>query len=315
MSFNKIPLVSIQCLVYNHEPFLRQCLDGFVMQKTDFPFEAIVHDDASTDNSAEIIREYAEKYPDIIKPIFETENQYSKKDGSLGRIMNEAIHPGTKYIAYCEGDDYWTDPMKLQIQIDYLECHSDVNYSCHRFFTKNEFDGSFIEGHNNYFDNPIHSGETEFEFDLNYAFLGGWTAQTLTQIIRRTAINIEFKKSFRFYRDVHLFYDVLSKGKGVCHNFFGGVYNINHTSIYGKLPLKQKLIISYNLYDEFYDVTKADLIKKMLVISYKSLLRNGIFRLPKHWFELVYLPVFFIYILKSLRVKGGRIKRLLLKNS
>lgn len=120
MNENK-PLVSIKCTVYNHEPYLRQCLDGFVMQKTNFSFEAIVHDDASTDGSAAIIREYAEKYPDIIKPIYETENQYSKKDGSLGRIMNAAVHPKAKYIALCEGDDYWIDPLKLQKQVDILE--------------------------------------------------------------------------------------------------------------------------------------------------------------------------------------------------
>ena len=71
-------LVSIQCLTYNHKKYIRQCLDGFVMQKTTFCFEAIVHDDASTDGTAEIVREYAEKYPDIIKPIYEEENQYSK---------------------------------------------------------------------------------------------------------------------------------------------------------------------------------------------------------------------------------------------
>lgn len=117
------PLVTIRCLVYNHEPYLRQCLDGFVMQKTNFPFEAIVHDDASTDRSAEIIREYAEKYPDIIKPIFETENQYSKKDGSLRRIMDK--HMRGKYIAMCEGDDYWIDPLKLQKQVDFLENHRE----------------------------------------------------------------------------------------------------------------------------------------------------------------------------------------------
>ena len=92
---NKI-LLSIRCFVYNHEPYLRQCLEGFVMQKTSFAFEAIVHDDASTDNSAAIIREYAEKYPDIIKPIYETENQYSKHDGSLRRIMDSAISPSSK---------------------------------------------------------------------------------------------------------------------------------------------------------------------------------------------------------------------------
>lgn len=114
-------LVSIRCAVYNHEPYIRQCLDGFVMQKTDFRFEAIVHDDASTDNSASIIREYAERYPDIIKPIYETENQFSKKDGSLMRIITEACRG--KYYASCEGDDYWTDPLKLQKQVDYMESH------------------------------------------------------------------------------------------------------------------------------------------------------------------------------------------------
>lgn len=120
-------LVAIHCLVYNHEPYLRDCFEGFVMQKTNFRFVAIVHDDVSTDASAAIIREYAEKYPDIFRPIYETENQWSKTDGSLTRIMGEAIDAtGAKYIALCEGDDYWTDPMKLQKQVDYMESHPDV---------------------------------------------------------------------------------------------------------------------------------------------------------------------------------------------
>lgn len=117
-------MVKIQCLVYNHERYLRQCLDGFVMQQTNFRFQAIVHDDASTDKSAEIIKEYADKYPDIIMPIFQTENQYSKKDGSLRRIMYEACK-GSKYIAMCEGDDYWIDPLKLQKQVDFLEANPE----------------------------------------------------------------------------------------------------------------------------------------------------------------------------------------------
>ena len=112
-------MVTIRCITYNHEPYIRQCLEGFVMQKTNFRFEAIVHDDASTDGTAAIIREYAEKYPDIIKPIYETENQYSKRDGSLRRIMDAHTHG--KYVAMCEGDDYWIDPLKLQKQVDFLE--------------------------------------------------------------------------------------------------------------------------------------------------------------------------------------------------
>lgn len=82
------PLVSVRCITYNHEPYIAQALDGFLMQKTNFPFEVIVHDDASTDKTAEIIREYEKKFPKIIKPIYESENQYSKHDGSLGRIVD-----------------------------------------------------------------------------------------------------------------------------------------------------------------------------------------------------------------------------------
>lgn len=120
---NRPLMVTINCITYNHEPYIRQCLEGFVMQKTNFRFEAIVHDDASTDGTAAIIREYAEKYPDIIKPIFETENQYSKGDGSLIQIMNAHTHG--KYVAMCEGDDYWIDPYKLQKQVDFLENNSE----------------------------------------------------------------------------------------------------------------------------------------------------------------------------------------------
>ena len=132
-------MVSIWCLVYNHEPYLRQCLDGFVKQKTNFRFEAIVHDDLSTDGSAAIIREYAEKYPDIIKPILETENQYSKKDGSLKRIMHESLRG--KYCAFCEGDDYWTDPLKLQKQFDVMEKHPELDMCAHSAYFESAVTG------------------------------------------------------------------------------------------------------------------------------------------------------------------------------
>lgn len=119
-------LVAIRCITYNHESYIRDALEGFIMQQTDFPFVAIVHDDASTDKTADIIREYAEKYPDIIKPIYETENQYSKQGNPLGKIMQDAIEQsGAKYVAMCEGDDYWIDPHKLQKQVDFLESHPE----------------------------------------------------------------------------------------------------------------------------------------------------------------------------------------------
>ena len=139
-----IPLVAIRCITYNHEPYIRDALEGFVMQQTNFPFVAIVHDDASTDCTADIIREYAAKYPHIIKPIYETENQYSKGDGSMPRMMNRAVvATGAKYIALCEGDDYWTDPLKLQKQVDFLESHPDYSLVFHSVKFINEFGHEF----------------------------------------------------------------------------------------------------------------------------------------------------------------------------
>ena len=127
------PIVSICCLVYNHEPFLRECFDGFIMQQTSFPIEILVHDDASTDRSTDIIREYTAKYPDLFKPIYQSENQYSKGKGFVGITLNIERAQG-KYIAMCEGDDYWMDPLKLEKQVDFLESNPDVSY----VFTKNK---------------------------------------------------------------------------------------------------------------------------------------------------------------------------------
>jgi len=140
------PLVSIRCITYNHEPYIAQALDGFLMQKTTFSFEVIVHDDASTDKTADIIREYEKKFPKIIKPIYETENQWSKHDGSLRRIMDSACYG--KYIAYCEGDDYWIDENKLQMQVEFLEKNKDFVLCCHNANIYDENKHEFIESDN-----------------------------------------------------------------------------------------------------------------------------------------------------------------------
>jgi len=119
----ELPLVSILCITFNHIDFIKETLDGFLIQQTSFPVEIIVHDDASTDGTTEIIKEYEVKYPHIIKPIYQTVNQYSKRI-DIGKEFIFPLARG-KYVAYCEGDDYWTDPLKLQKQVSFLEKNKD----------------------------------------------------------------------------------------------------------------------------------------------------------------------------------------------
>lgn len=120
--------VSIICTTYNHENYIADAIESFVMQKTDFKYEILIHDDASTDRTAEIIKKYEKQYPDIIKPIYQKENQYSK-----GIKVGELILKRTqgKYISICEGDDYWVDQNKLQKQVDFLENNQDYSACVH----------------------------------------------------------------------------------------------------------------------------------------------------------------------------------------
>lgn len=127
-NFYDDPVVSILCTSYNHENYIEEAIDGFLMQETDFPFEIIIHDDASTDNTANKIKPYAEKYPNIIKTILQKENQYSQGKKVFFFMLEKAKG---KYHAICEGDDYWIDSKKLQIQIDLMEQNPECYMSFH----------------------------------------------------------------------------------------------------------------------------------------------------------------------------------------
>lgn len=128
---NEEPLVSISCITYNHVNYIKDAIEGFLMQKTSFKFEVLIHDDASNDGTEEIIRDYEAKYPNIIKPLYETENQWIK--GRIGSAIFNFPRAHGKYIALCEGDDYWTDPYKLQKQVDFLENNADYGLVCTDF--------------------------------------------------------------------------------------------------------------------------------------------------------------------------------------
>lgn len=124
----EIPLCSVLVVCYNHEPFLRQALDGILLQETSFPFEIVIGDDCSTDNSANIIMEYAKRNPELIRPFC-----YQKNLGLFGRnnFVKTLGECRGDYVAFFESDDYWTDPKKLEKQVLWLEEHHEYALSYH----------------------------------------------------------------------------------------------------------------------------------------------------------------------------------------
>ncbi|HNO49146.1 MAG TPA: glycosyltransferase [Chitinophagales bacterium] len=200
MDIDNQPLVSISCITYNHELFIRQCLDGFIVQECDFDFEILIHDDASTDGTQEIIKEYQEKYPDIIKPIFQTENQYSKGVRGINPRFNYPRAIG-KYIALCEGDDYWTDPLKLQKQVDFLEANEEYIACFHKI--RRIRDNKTID----YF--PSFENDKVIYID---DLINNWCLSIATLMFRQKALDNNFLKTGYHIGDKILGFNLAKQG-------------------------------------------------------------------------------------------------------
>lgn len=217
------PLVAIHCLVYNHEPYLRDCFEGFVMQQTNFPFVAIVHDDASTDGSAAIIREYEERYPHIFQPIYEDENLYQKGGfGAIELVMNAAIDAtGAKYVAMCEGDDYWTNPIKLQKQVNLLEKDYTLMAVCS--------DTSIVDNKSMIL-SPKRGGVVKDDIEGRYTlrdFFNSNHQYPTASIMYRTAYKKEIREKFARTRNAFLGDWTM----WICLHIYGDFYFINEPMV------------------------------------------------------------------------------------
>lgn len=147
------PTVSICCITYNHEDYIRTALDSFLAQKTDFAFEILIHDDASTDKTTDIIREYEARYPNIIKPLIQTKNQRSIKKGINPRFNFPRARG--KYIATCEGDDYWISADKLKSQVKLLAQDKTLSMVFHPVYDFNNMTAQTMLAGNHYPDDKI----------------------------------------------------------------------------------------------------------------------------------------------------------------
>lgn len=278
------PLVSISLVTYNHGKYIEEALNSFIKQKTNFPFEILVHDDASTDNTSSIIRSFEAKYPTIFHVIYQTENQYSKGNKAIQTIYNLPRARG-KYIALCEGDDYWIDEFKLQKQIDFLEnnseyalIHSKVKY----VDTNNNTITPFK--HHQVMYNWAYSGDVFYDL-----FNKGNNIITASVIMRIALIDTDVKMWFIF--DYWRYLDIARKAKVAFLDEETSAYRIHANGLTQKKPL---LILNYTLTSQI-DILyrfifksnnlkrnkKALFILKALISIIKNVLRLIVYTLQK----------------------------------
>lgn len=262
-------LVSICSLTYNHAPYIRQCLDGMLMQKTNFDFEIIINDDCSTDGTTEIIREYVEKYPDIIKPIYHEENQYQK--GVRG-MFAKFVFPKAqgKYIAFCEGDDYWTDPLKLQKQVDFLEANPNYSVCFHKSKVYSQSQDRYIgiipEGFNEF-----------FSFDIKY-FLSrcSWITHPLTCVFNRSVLINEAGYSLcKNSKDLTLFYYLLKHKNGCLLPDVMAVYRVHSGGVWSGSSENQRIFADLETMKGIHEVEQSDLSALMFYLYFDSTLKLG----------------------------------------
>lgn len=245
--YNETPMVSIICLVYNHERYLRDCFEGFIMQRTNFPVEILVHDDASTDCSSEIINEYYTRCPYLFKPICQNINQYSQ--GLSVSSTYQYPRCKGKYIAVCEGDDYWTDPLKLQKQVDFLENNPEYGLVHTDFGVKIESKNKYYHNGSKYYGYKFSNG------DIFYELFQGCFIKTLTVCFRRSLLShMPVLPNDCFKGDLFLFYELASKSKVQYFDYECGVYRQLQISASHCVDEKSrgKVFDSYRKLDYYY---------------------------------------------------------------
>ena len=266
------PLVSICCITYNHAPFIRKCLDGFLMQlppscvsqdaKQSDWCEILIHDDASTDGTDAIIREYADKYPGLIFPLYEQENQYSKV-GAGGIDMFNYRRARGKYIAYCEGDDWWTIPDKLQRQVDWMETHPTYSV-CWHLARVYETDTQILRPLHYDFDKPM---DVDEDISPEY-FLRSSVGQPLSMVYRRGMYDLDWRNHYTNYCDTIEEFHLLRVGKGRLMKFIGGQYNLQSGGVSATKQEVDRSIETCVDYVEMYIYTHESILKPYITKTY-----------------------------------------------
>lgn len=259
-------LVSVCMITYNHEDYIKQSIEGVLLQKCNFSFELVIGEDCSTDNTRQICEEYSAKYPQI---------NLLSSESNLGMMPNFVRTLGacsSKYIALCEGDDYWTDPKKLQKQVDFLETNPAYVLCSHRYKGIMVKTGEIVS---DYGQDLFSSGVEKIEIGLHNYF-ETWLTKTLTTVFRKDAFDNEILKKYNYTRDAHIFYHILKNGKGICMNEFWGIYNIHDGGIHSSIDNVKRSLINFKVIGELRYNNPEDINLKLAYAKSKLSLQKSI---------------------------------------
>lgn len=261
------PLLSIACITYNHEKFIAQAVEGFLMQKTTFPYEIVIHDDASTDKTARILEGYRSRFPNI-ELLFQKENQYSKGTNPFSAFVLPKCRG--KYIAICEGDDYWTDPYKLQKQVDFLEANPAYVICYH--------DADIIDENGALVSKSKLPENLKTDFSAEELIKGAWVL-TMSMCFRNVLDSFPEEYSKVKNGDKFLTSLLGNYGQGkYLRDIENAVYRKHHTSVWSSLDKVNQIFYNgdtrawlFRYYDRIGKSRYADYFRKEVVSHFRAL--------------------------------------------
>ncbi|RRN77194.1 glycosyltransferase [Pseudoxanthomonas sp. SGD-10] len=270
--------MSVCCITYNHEHFIMQALEGFLMQKTDFKYEIIICDDFSTDNSRKILAEYAEKYPDIIRVVFQTENV-----GSIRNFVRTLSEAKGKYIALCDGDDYWTDPLKLQRQVEFMESHKDCSICCHYTRVINE-SGELV------YENP---SPVPLDFTYEDVLLGRKEETRISSMLVKNNYLIKRISKQQWLYNTH------------STDTFLKLYIIAHSR--GKIYVMPEVMSIYRLHKNgVWSLIDAKVRKSKMISDFNILINNFNYSTRnKRKLLMIYIRQYLLFEIKNLNIQNA----------
>jgi glycosyltransferase involved in cell wall biosynthesis len=272
------PVVSVCCITYNHEPYIEDALEGFLIQETDFPFEILIHDDASTDRTAEIIRSYETRYPSVIKPIYQRENQFSQGKKPSVFTFKKAQ---AEFIAMCEGDDYWIHPRKLQNQLEKIEDYN-VDFCFHDAYVIDEKDfriKNFCYKYKETTVVPVENviGEKrQFAPTASYFMNRAVFNQEMLKIINDAPISDYFLEVFASLKNGALY--IPSRMSVYRKNSFGSWSELIHSNNDLRKKFSMSMLASLDKVDSFLNFEYSESIQKKKAAVYLDLALKSLYR-------------------------------------